>query len=70
MHIFVKYIHTLINDNPQGAMLAIQDIVLGQLALQIYNLIKYIYIFIYLYTPVTVIYSIYIADIPTTRGQI
>ena len=46
MHIFVRYIHTLINGNPQGAMLAIQNIVLGQLALQIYNLnylIKYIF---------------------------
>ena len=40
MHIFVKYIHTLINGNPQGAMLAIQNIVLGQLALQIYNLTR------------------------------
>jgi hypothetical protein len=37
MHIFVKYIHTLINGNLQGAMLAIQNIVLGQLALQIYS---------------------------------
>ena len=46
MHIFVKYIHTLINGNPQGAMLAIQNIVLGQLALQIYNLIKYIRLYI------------------------
>jgi hypothetical protein len=43
MHIFVKYFHTLINGNPQGGMLAIQNIVLGQLALQIYNLIKYIF---------------------------
>jgi hypothetical protein len=34
--------HILINGNPQGAMLAIQNIVLGQLAIQIYNLIKYI----------------------------
>jgi hypothetical protein len=70
MHIFVKYIHTLINGNPQGAMLAIQNIVLGQLALQIYNLIKTIFQTSYptfvckfhnynLYTPVKVIYSIY-----------
>jgi hypothetical protein len=43
MHIFVKYIHTLINGNPKGAMLAIRNIVLGQLALQIYDLIKYIF---------------------------
>jgi hypothetical protein len=69
MHIFVKYIHTLINGNPQGAMLAIHNIVLGQLAIQIYNLIKNIFQTSYptfvseyhhynLYTPVTVIYSI------------
>jgi hypothetical protein len=36
MHIFVKYIHTLINGNPKDAMLDIQNIVLGELALQIY----------------------------------
>jgi hypothetical protein len=42
-YIVVKYIHTLINGNPQGAMLAIQNKVLGQLAPQIYNLIKYIF---------------------------
>ena len=41
----VKYIHTLINGNrnPQGGMLTIQNIILGKLALQIYNLIKYIF---------------------------
>ena len=25
MHIFVKYIHTLINGNPQGALLAVRE---------------------------------------------
>jgi hypothetical protein len=36
-------IFPLNNDNPQGAMLAIQNIVSGQLSLQIYNLIKYMF---------------------------